>query len=616
MNVLNKVCLWIVIAIMTAALMRRLARRSGGPTGLTLQGFFGRYAAHRRKEGDHTGGQDCKLARNSGRDEEEQDRVELDSRAVAGKGFYIAVSVILYGLIAIRCIGFGSIPGGFNQDGAMGAVDALALANYGTDRFGNWLPAHFQAWGFGQMSVLLSYLTVPFIRLWGLNSVTARLPMLLASIAGAIALYGLVRDIFGRRAGMLALLCVAVSPWHYMQSRWALDCNMFPHMFILGLFFLNKGLNKELKKSRYLYLSMVFFALCMYSYGVAFYMVPVFLTAACALLLLLRKVNGKQVLAAMAVYFGLSWPIYGTMLINFMGWETVSLPFTTMAYFPDSIRSGDIVFFSEQPLTQLWSNAQTLWRQVFLQKPDLLWNAMDDFGTMYHCSLPLVLAGAGITVYYAIRGEKDKRIPCLLLLIYWVTAIMTGLFINYVNINRINIIFYCHLAFAGIAIYAAIREWKRLAAGFAAVYGLLLILFLNQYFTDWAERMETCFFADFLEAVEYAGDLEADYYYITPDSQSDGSWWVSQILTMYAVKMDAEYFQGKTDVFRGAEISYADRYHFSHAEGNLIQDNANIVYVVRADRIGDYAPERFARRQFGDYYVVMPWLYSRSLIRN
>lgn len=203
---------------------------------------------------------------------------------------------------------------------------------------------------------------------------------------------------------------------------------------------------------------------------------------------------------------------------------------------------------------QLLRNIQTLWRQVFLQKPDLLWNAMDDFGTLYQCSMPLVLAGAGITVYHAIKGEKGKRISCVLLLIYWVTALMTGIFINYVNVNRINIIFYCHLAFAGMAVHTIVKEWRRLAVGFAAVYGLLLILFLNQYFTDWADQIEINFYSDFISAVEYAGDLEADYYYITPDSQSDGSWWVSQILTMYAVKMDAEYFQGKTNVFRGARF--------------------------------------------------------------
>lgn len=587
MNILNSICLWIIIGIIAAAGIHWLAGRYPAlrriPVVRLASGWQNRLHREKAAEGEQGNG-------TAGR-----------------KGHFLALLLILYGLIAIRSIGFGRIPGGFNQDGAMGAVDALALATYGTDRYGSWLPAHFEAWGYGQMSVLLSYLTVPFIRLWGLNSVTARLPMLLVSIAGAGALYGLARDIFGRRAGALTLLCVAIAPWHFMQSRWALDCNMFPHMFILGLYFLNRGLSKR----RYLYLSMVFFALCMYSYGVAFYMVPIFLLVSCILLLLWRKVSWKQALLAIVVYFGLAWPIYGTMLINFMGWETVALPFTTMAYFPGSMRSSDIIFFSEQPLTQLFYNARALWRQVFLQKPDLLWNAIDDFGTLYKCSMPLVLAGAGITIYHAAKGEKSKRISCVLLLVYWGTATMTGLFINYVNINRINIIFYCHIAFAGIAVYTIVKEWRRLAVGMAAVYGLLLILFLNRYFTDWADRMETLFFADFIDAVEYAGELEADYYYITPDSQSDGSWWVSQILTMYAVKMDAEYFQGKTNAFRGAEISYADRYHFSNASGYLIQDNVNIVYVVRADRIGDYDPGRFARKQFGNYYVVVPWQFSR-----
>lgn len=324
MDALNNICLWIIIGIVAAAAIHWTAVRYPA-----LGRIFCDWLPPVLKKKHIKAMPDRQGKRTASQAGEQRNGM------TSLKGYRLTVLLILYGLIAIRSIGFGSIPGGFNQDGAMGAVDALALATYGTDRFGNWLPAHFQAWGYGQMSVLLSYLTVPFIKLWGLNSVTARLPMLLASIAGAWALYGLVRDIFGRHAGLLTLLCVAIAPWHFMQSRWALDCNMFPHMFILGLFFLNKGL----QKSRCLYLSMVFFALCMYAYGVSFYMVPVFLLISCVALLLGRRVSWQQAALAAAVYFGLAWPIYGTMLINFMGWETVTLPFTTMAYFPDSMRS-------------------------------------------------------------------------------------------------------------------------------------------------------------------------------------------------------------------------------------------------------------------------------------
>lgn len=517
--------------------------------------------------------------------------------------YFVAVS----GMIVIRCIGFGSIPGGFNQDGAMGAVDALALATYGTDRFGTYLPAHFRAWGYGQMSVLLSYLTVPFIKIWGLSPLTARLPMLLVSLLGAAAVYGFVRDMISSRAALATLLFLAINPWHFMQSRWALDCNMFPHMFILGLYFLNRGL----KKPRSLYLSMLFFALCMYSYGVAFYMVPVFLLAAGIFLLVQKKLTMKRFLLCAGIYFGVSFPIYGTMLINFMKWDTVRLPFVTMPYFEESVRKNDMLFFSQHPGEQFLANLNSLLSVAFLQKPDLIWNAMDDFGTMYRCSLPLIAAGVVITIYKVVKGGDDRfKTPGMLLLIYWGCSIFAGICINHVNVNRINIIFYSHILFAGIAVYHIVRKWRLLAAALLVIYSLQSVLFVNRYFTVWAKEMEDIFYSDFLEAVEFAGEQECDYYYITPDTQYEGSANVSEILTMFAQQIDAEYYQGKTSRFRGAEIAYADRYRFRNPSPEEIRTQEKTAYVVKTEDLLRYDPEQFAVRQFDSYSVVMPRRYA------
>ena len=87
-----------------------------------------------------------------------------------------AVFLVLCVLLAVRLTAFGTIPGGLNQDGAMAAVDAKALGEYGTDRFGTFMPAHLRAWGYGQMSALLSYLMVPFVKIFGLNRTAVRLP--------------------------------------------------------------------------------------------------------------------------------------------------------------------------------------------------------------------------------------------------------------------------------------------------------------------------------------------------------------------------------------------------------------------------------------------------------
>ena len=66
-------------------------------------------------------------------------------------------SVLMLAII-LRCIRFGSVPDGINQDEAMGAMDAWALSKYGTDRYGTFLPVHFEAWKYGQMSASASVL--------------------------------------------------------------------------------------------------------------------------------------------------------------------------------------------------------------------------------------------------------------------------------------------------------------------------------------------------------------------------------------------------------------------------------------------------------------------------
>lgn len=90
----------------------------------------------------------------------------LVQKEIPQKLYLILLGIIVLVALFIRIYKFGSVPGGFNQDGAMAAVDGKALADYGTDRYGMKLPVHLTAWGYGQMSALLSYLMVPFIKLF------------------------------------------------------------------------------------------------------------------------------------------------------------------------------------------------------------------------------------------------------------------------------------------------------------------------------------------------------------------------------------------------------------------------------------------------------------------
>ena len=265
------------------------------------------------------------------------------------KTYYILVGAILLLAVFIRVWKFGAVPAGANQDEAMAAVDGNALANHGTDRFGMSLPVYFTAWGYGQMSVLLSYCMIPFIKIFGLSVVTARLPMLLASLAGVWALFRFAEKLFGRGAAIAALLFVAIDPWQIMQSRWALDCNMLPHFLLFSVYFLYRGLHKK----PYLYVSMLFFALTMYTYGIAFYSIPLLLAALCLYLVAKKLVRPREAWLCALVYFFFAWPIFAVVIINYFKLPTLQAGPLTMANFPASIRMDDLLIFSKDFFDQL-----------------------------------------------------------------------------------------------------------------------------------------------------------------------------------------------------------------------------------------------------------------------
>lgn len=90
---------------------------------------------------------------------------------------------------------------------------------------------------------------------------------------------------------------------------------------------------------------MVFFGLCMYCYGVSIYTMPVFLLMACIYLLVSKRIHITDVILPAIVYLVVGGPFILVMMINFFGWDTIETPLFTLPYFPDSIRSNDILFF-------------------------------------------------------------------------------------------------------------------------------------------------------------------------------------------------------------------------------------------------------------------------------
>lgn len=477
--------------------------------------------------------------------------------------------------VILRCIRFGVVPDGINQDEAMGAMDAWALSKYGTDRYGTFLPVHFAAWKYSQMSVLLSYCMIPFIKLFGFHTVTVRFPMLLIS-SGAVALVYLVgKKLFHERIALVAMLLTAVNPWQFMQSRWSLDCNLFPHVFLLAFYLLLLGLEKR----RYLYLSMIFFGLTFYCYGVAAYSVTAFLFVFFVWCLWKRQLKFREGVLCAVIFTVVALPEAVVLGINALHLgKTIETPFFTMPYFPDSVRSADILFMNFS-FAQLGRNAWALFSHVFLQLPDIFFNSISAFGPLYHVSIPFIFVGIVVFTMHLFR-ERDTKVQTGMLALwgFLVTGIWVGLITFEVNINRVNIIFYPLILLCAYGIDLAVKKWKKMLPVIAVAYGISSVLFFATYFTSYAEESEYYYNKDFLNAVEEADAMEDyDSLYITGNLGWQFNQSAAEILTQYACKIDALYYQGKSNISDGRELpAYTERYHYVYPEksGNELAEIA------------------------------------------
>jgi hypothetical protein len=167
--------------------------------------------------------------------------------------------------ILVRVWQFGAIPPGLNKDEASIGVDAMSLLRYHVDRNGMSFPIHFISWGSGQ-NALYGYLLIPFLAFFGSSSTIIRLPMLLTGIATLPLVYLVGKEIEDEKLGLLAMFFIAVSPWHIILSRWSLESNLLPFVFLVGFVLLIKSI----ERNGLFPLACLFFGLCLYAYGTAY----------------------------------------------------------------------------------------------------------------------------------------------------------------------------------------------------------------------------------------------------------------------------------------------------------------------------------------------------------
>jgi 4-amino-4-deoxy-L-arabinose transferase-like glycosyltransferase len=159
-----------------------------------------------------------------------------------------------------------------NADEASNAYDAYSLIQTGKDQHGNPWPIDFQSFN-DYKPGLYVYLEMPFVKVFGLNEWSARIPSAALGVLSVWVLYLLVKELFGnKKLSLVSAFFLAISPWHIQFSRGGWEVNVSTFFIILGvLMFL-----RAIKKPNILTftLSLIPFILSLYTYHAARVVAP------------------------------------------------------------------------------------------------------------------------------------------------------------------------------------------------------------------------------------------------------------------------------------------------------------------------------------------------------
>ena len=404
----------------------------------------------------------------------------------------VALICISLGVL-LRVVQFGSVPAGLNQDEASVGYDAWCLAHYGTEGNGVRWPVHLISWGDGG-NASYAYMAMPFVA-FGLSPFTLRLPMLIGSLASLFLVWFVARRLFDEKAAWGSAAVVALSPWHIMLSRWALDCNALPFLFLCGLALLVASINAS-RKFMWLLLACVMFGISVYSYGAAYLAVPLFVLGALTVCAAGGLFNKRQVLTGIAVFALTALPMGLYIFVGFFHWSSIHLAGITVPRLPRVPR------FEKQLGAGLLPHIGQLLRLLVTQRDGTFYNVTDPYGVMYS-SVFLALALSLIVAIPILVARRQWPLARLFIPLWIIACIPTGI-VQEPNINRINLLLMGLIFTVGLAL-ATLDKWVRGALVVGLVSLLILsAFFARDYFTIQRVRIAIAFFDGLLPALAYA----------------------------------------------------------------------------------------------------------------
>jgi 4-amino-4-deoxy-L-arabinose transferase-like glycosyltransferase len=398
--------------------------------------------------------------------------------------------------VVVRVAARQSVPNGFNNDEASLGYDAYSILKFGVDRHGVAYPAFLIGWGSG-MNALAAYLAMPFIAVFGLTEGAVRAVNLLGGLVSLPVFYLLVHRAAGARTALWGVFLLALSPWHIMMSRWALESNLLPSVFLLAVWLLVKGS----ERARFFLAASLCFALCLYAYGTAYFAVPVFVFLASVYLLWTRGIAWRVFGVAVALFALVATPIVAVIWANQQHVDSFRLAGIGIPRMPTVARYQVIsTLFGHHALDHCLDNLKVLWNLLVKQDDGLAWNTIAGYGIVYPFGVALALVGLLADLHGPWRKRRFE--PRALMLLWLVVAVALAA-VEESNINRINLLWLPLIYFAAVGLRTVGRN-RMLVIGLVAVHLLLFVGFARDYFGPYRDRTAGAFYPSYGAAIRAA----------------------------------------------------------------------------------------------------------------
>ncbi|MEM0359991.1 MAG: glycosyltransferase family 39 protein [Candidatus Diapherotrites archaeon] len=323
-------------------------------------------------------------------------------------------AIVLFSF-ALRTFSLGSVPPGLYCDEASNGFNAYSILISGHDEHGAFLPLYFEAFGEFKNPVFI-YSAVPFVAAFGLSVFSIRLVSAFYATLTVLAVFFLARKMFGEKAGFAAAALLAISPWHLVFSRIAFEAITMPFFFVSGFFFLIK--TKE--HFNFAFISAACFALAVYSYGIAYIFVPVFLLG---FAVIYRKTI-KESLKGYAIFLILFLLLVSPLFLEYLSSSEHISAVKGRAIASSLFNEGFVERYAKEHSIDKSAVFQSLYPKNYLSyyQPEFLFvegdrnlrHAVPHEGVLHWFQLPLILIG----IILCIREHKEQHF----LLLFWLAV--------------------------------------------------------------------------------------------------------------------------------------------------------------------------------------------------